>query len=547
MTMLVRPVTIAKAVTAAFLVSTIGTHAVRAEVDYEPVPQEITTPDEVETHLGTLDFTDGYPTEETARAIQDELDYIHGVNVFLNTIQGVSMYALRKGFLEAGVNDNDVLLFSEMMDANSLFLTANADTPYFLSFIDLTKGPMVVETPPNVLAMFDDMWFRWIIDFGLPGPDRGTGGNFLIVPPGYDGPLPDSGYHVGKSHTTHALMLGRAFLVDDSPEPPIAAVREHLKIYPYEHGGFGTAIATHLAGDAPLGPVVEPPSPRFVEGSGVTMNTIPPNDFGHYELLNELVQMEPAEAMDPEIAGQMAAIGIVKGQEFNPDGRMRAILEKSVGIANAGARTLGMGAHPKDSFRYYGEDSAWWASLWEGGFEFTNPPPEVNADGSLEFYPNLGARKLHSRTSWFYTATGITPAMIMRLTGIGSQYLIANVDSQGEPFDGSKTYRLNLPANIPAGRFWSMTVYDQQTRGMLQTDQRFPRAGSQSYPSPAAEMNADGSTTLYFSPAQPEGVPRGNWIQTLPKRSWFAMLRLYFPEQPFFDKSWRAGEFELVE
>lgn len=243
----------------------------------------------------------------------------------------------------------------------------------------------------------------------------------------------------------------------------------------------------------------------------------------------------------------MHAIGIVKGKEFNPDPRMRAILEKSVKIGNAGARILGMGAHPKDSFRYYGENSAWWASLWEGGYTFTNPPPKINADGSVEEYTNLGARKLHSRTSWFYTATGITPAMIMRLRNIGSQYIIANLDVNGNPMNGSNTYKLELPANIPAKRFWSMTVYDNQSRGMLQTDQKYPRAGSQTYPSPAAEQNADGSTTLYFSPTQPDGVARGNWIQTVPNKGWFAMLRFYFPTEGFFDKTWRAGEFELVK
>ena len=132
---------------------------------------------------------------------------------------------------------------------------------------------------------------------------------------------------------------------------------------------------------------------------------------------------------------------------------------------------------------------------------------------------------------FFYTATGITPAMCMRLTNIGSQYLIANVDADGEPFDGAKTYRVTLPKDIPAARFWSFTVYDNQTRSMLQTDQRYPRAGSQSYPSPAAEPEPDGSTVVYFSPTQPDGVADGNWIQTDPDKGWFVVLRLYSPLQ----------------
>jgi hypothetical protein len=215
-----------------------------------------------------------------------------------------------------------------------------------------------------------------------------------------------------------------------------------------------------------------------------------------------------------------------------------------VAVGNAASRTIGMGAHPSDGFRYY-DGSAWWNMLFVGGFEFTNPPPEITKDG-IKPYPNKGARQLHSRTSMFYTATAITPAMCMRLTGVGSQYLIANVDTDGEPFDGAKTYRVRLPKDIPAARFWSLNVYDNQTRSLLQTDQLYPRAGSQEYPSPAAEAESDGSTVVYFSPAQPDGVAAGNWIQTDPDKGWFVILRCYSPLQPFFDKTWRPGEIETV-
>jgi hypothetical protein len=202
-----------------------------------------------------------------------------------------------------------------------------------------------------------------------------------------------------------------------------------------------------------------------------------------------------------------------------------------------------MGAHPGESFRYYDDDSAWWNMLFTGGFEFTNPPPEITKDG-IRSFANQGARRLHSRTSMFYTATCITPAMCMRLTGVGSQYLISNVDVYGQPFDGAKTYRVKLPKDIPAARFWSLNVYDNQTRSMLQTEQLYPRAGSQEYPSPAAKAESDGSTAVYFSPTQPENVAPGNWIQTDPEKGWFVILRLYSPMQPFFDKSWRVGEIE---
>jgi hypothetical protein len=184
--------------------------------------------------------------------------------------------------------------------------------------------------------------------------------------------------------------------------------------------------------------------------------------------------------------------------------------------------------------------------LFAGGYTFETPPPQVSADGTITPYPSTGYRFLNSRTAMFFYATGITPAMIMRLTGIGSQYLGAFVDAKGEYLDGSKTYKMTLPPNIPAEKFWSLTVYDNQTRSMLDTPQRYPRAGSQSYPSPAAVANPDGSTTVYFGPSKPAGVSDGNWIQTDPKKGWNTLLRLYSPLEPFFDKSWRPSEIELV-
>jgi hypothetical protein len=513
-----------------------------------PVPAEVTTPSSVEAGIGALEFTDGYPTGGTAEKLRDHLDYLHGVETFMNTIQGVSLFAIRKGFQDAGIADGDVLIFSGLMDSRSLFLTANADTVYFWSFHDLSQGPLVVETPAETLGVFDDMWFRWISDFGLPGADRGQGGTYLLVGPEYDGPLPEGGYYVRHSRTNHLTLVGRAFINEnpgDDPGPTVDRIKEQLKVYPYVPGGVGSSIGAFLTGKGRLGQPGSPQSPRFVEGTGLAMQTVPPNDFGHYELLDALVQLEPAEALDTELAGQYAALGIVKDEKFAPDKRLRAILDDAVAVGNAASRTVGMGAHPAEGFRYYEGDSAWWNMLFVGGFEFTNPPPMITADG-IESFPNKGARRLHSRTSMFYTATVITPAMCMRLPGVGSQYLIANVDATGEAFDGAKTYRLRLPKDIPAARFWSLTLYDNQTRSMLQTEQLYPRAGSQEYPSPAAEAEADGSSVVYFSPTRPDDVEPGNWIQTDPAKGWFTVLRLYSPLQPFFDKTWRPGEIELV-
>ena len=507
------------------------------------IPPSITTPDKVETRLGTLDFKDGMPSPATLAKVYDNLDFTHALNAFMNTMQGVNMEAIRKGMLAAGVKDNEIGLFSELMDAKSLFLTANADTVYFIGVINLSKGPMVFETPPKALGVLDDFWWRWVIDFGAPGPDRGEGGKYLLLPPGYDGPLPEGGYFVARSRTTRVAILGRMFMESNDPKPAADLIRKTTKIYPYEAGGVGTSIAEFLTGKIRLARPTAP-SPTVVhELSGKVVNTIPPNDFSFYQMLNDVVQEEPATSLDPELMGSLAAIGIIKGKPFAPDDRMKKILTEALAVANATSRTLLL--NPRAADWYYYSGSAWMNPLFISGSEFETPIPMITREGVKPF-PPTGYRTLDVRSAFFYGITGITPAMSMRLTGIGSQYLLAMVDADKQYFDGAKTYKVTLPKGIPEEKFWSFTLYDNQSRSMLDTPQRFPRAGSQSYPSPAAEPDADGSTTVYFSPTQPAGVKRGNWIQTDPKKGWFIILRLYSPLEPFFTKDWRPSEIASV-
>jgi hypothetical protein len=185
--------------------------------------------------------------------------------------------------------------------------------------------------------------------------------------------------------------------------------------------------------------------------------------------------------------------------------------------------------------------------LWEGGADFETPPPTLTPEGLFKPLPPTGARTLASRTAFYYAYTLDSPGMIMRLPRVGSQYLINFADADKNYYDGGKTYKVTLPKGIPEAAFWSFTGYDNQSRSMLQTPQRYPRTGSQSYPSPAAEANADGSTTIYFGPTQPAGVKQGNWIQTMPGKGWWVILRLYSPLGPFFTKEWRPSEIELVK
>jgi hypothetical protein len=511
----------------------------------EAVVKSLGAPETLATAFGELQFEDGVPTAETAQRTFDMLDFTQALSAYNNSFRAASAMAIVKGFEGIGALPGDVVIFPKFMDSNSLFLTANADTVYYLTGLDLSKGPIVVEQPPGAVGTINDLWFSWIIDVGGPGPDRGLGGKYLIVGPGYDGPLPEGGYFIAHSKTNIAMYAARAYLVDGKPEPAVDTIKKTMKIYPYAPGSFGTSIAQALEGTVKLGGEPKIPETKFIDASGMAFNTIPPSDFGFWEMLNETVQSQPADSYDVELAGELAAIGIVHGKPFNPDERMKKILTEAAAFGQATGRALNWRyamQHP--DWAYY-DGSNWGTMLWQGGANFETPPP-LFEDGMFKPLPPTGARTLDSRTAFYYGYTLDSPGMIMRIPGVGSQYLMSFMDVQGEPFDGGKTYKVMLPPKVPAEAFWSLTLYDNQTRSMLQTPQMYPRAGSQAYPSPAAEAAADGTTTVWFSPTQPEGVARGNWIQTMPGKGWFTILRLYSPLPTFFDKSWRIGEIEAA-
>jgi hypothetical protein len=470
-----------------------------------PIPSSITTPDSVETRLGTLKFTDGFPDDATVEKVYDNLDFERGVQTFLSGMPGTSLVGMRTGFAKLGALNNNVLLFENRLDSKSLFLTGNTDSVYFSTWVNLKDGPMVLETPPKVLAFLDDSWFQYVTDIGNAGRDKGQGGKYLVLPPGYTGPVPD-GYLVAKSRTYNLWLMGRGFKVNGDLTPAVDGIKKNLRIYP-------------------LSQAANPPVTKFINASGVELNTVHSNDFSYFEELNEVVQEEPSEALDPERLGLFASIGIEKGKPFAPDARMKKILTDSAAVGNATARALLFRTRMKDA--YYFPNSAW-LTTFSGGYEFLLQP---------------GVRNLDARTMFFYYATGITPAMAMKMVGVGSQYAAAFVDSTGKPLDGSKTYKIHLPPNIPAKDFWSFVVYDNQTRSMLQTDEQFPSIGSEDK---TVVVNPDTSVDVYFGPTAPAGHET-NWVQTVPGKGWNVLLRLYGPLQPWFDKTWKPGEFELVQ
>lgn len=472
-----------------------------------PIPESIITPEEVETRLGTLKFVDGFPDKATAGKLYDNLDFMRGVDAFLNAMPGASAEAIRVGLAGQGAVDNQtILIFEDLMDSRSLFLTGNTESIYNVMWLDTKAGPLVIETPPNILGLIDTHWFEYVGDVGNAGPDRGKGGKYLLLPPGYQGEIPE-GYFVLRSPTYGNLFFWRGFLKDGSTKTAIENTKKFAKVYLLSEAG-------------------NPPPMKLINGSGKEFNTIHANNFHFYEEVNNIVQYEPNEAYHPEVLGQLAAIGVEKGKPFAPDERMKKILTEAVAVGNATARTITFDTRMKDA--YYYPDSAWFTGFVGGSYEFLAQP---------------GVRNLDARVLFHYYATGITPAMAIKRVGIGSQYAGATTDSERKPLDGSKTYKIHLPPNIPAKEFWSFVVYDNQTRSMLQTDQQFPSIGSDKK---SLVINADSSVDVWFGPTAPKGH-EANWVQTVPGKGWNVLLRLYGPLESWFDKSWKPGEFELVK
>ena len=195
------------------------------------IPPQILTPDIVQTRLGTLQFFDGFPDDATVEKVYDNLDFQRGVQAYLTALPWAQAYALREGLRSVGVTDNQTMgIFETMVDLKSLYLIPNCESIYCLMWLDLRDGPLVVETPPNILGLINDSWFDYVVDIGKAGPDRGKGGKYLLLPPGYTGEVPD-GYFVYHLATYGGLFAWRGFQVEGDPKPAVDVIKKFTKVY----------------------------------------------------------------------------------------------------------------------------------------------------------------------------------------------------------------------------------------------------------------------------------------------------------------------------
>ncbi|MFC1836231.1 DUF1254 domain-containing protein [Thermodesulfobacteriota bacterium] len=457
--------------------------------------------------LRALPFNENYPTKKAADRLYDEMLFHRATQVVLWSLPAMTLWAMKKGSAaQFGEGSNVFPIWKDRLTAETLVSTPNSDVIYGMGYLDLKKdGPTVIEVPPKLQGILDDFWHRPLTDVGYVGPDKGKGGKYLILPPDFKGKAPD-GYYPFKSPTYNVFVFWRAFRDKKTGDTKEAvALMEKTRIYP-------------------LSKKDNPPKMVFPNGTGQPANMLYPKDYRYFEGLADFVQHEYVGPEDWSMRGLMASLGIVKGKPFKPDPKMREILSAGAEVGMKMAHALRFGDKLPGTLYY--KDRQWNNVL-------NVPDVEFKEDS----YTNIDAR-----VGMFIIGYSISPAMVMNMVGKGSKYPFAYRDAAGDYLSGGSMYRLHIPPNVPAANFWSVTLYDAENASGLKNGQPFPSVGSLD----KLKYNDDGSVDLYFGPKLPKGAPKSNWLKTVPGKGWFTLFRLYSPTKPFFDQTWRPGDFEKI-
>jgi hypothetical protein len=449
----------------------------------------------------------GQPAKDQIQDLYDEMDFQRAVQAYIWAMSFVNYSQVMESFEnDFGTTLTSQIIWEQSVTPELSVYTANNTTIYAFGRIDLLKhGAVVLEAPAGTLGGINNHWMYPLIDIGPFGPDKGKGGKFLILPPNYKGHKPE-GYHIVQSDTYQQIYLLRGIVRNGDKQAAIDNVRK-ARLYP-------------------LSQAANPPAMTFTNASGKHGNMIFPAGYEYFELLAKYLKDEPVRPEDKVMLGLLAPLGIEVGKEFKPDARTKRILTRAAKVGNAMARVIAYNSRdPKRIF--YDEDSQ-----WEKIFLTESPTFETDT------YLDVDARVTFSHQASF-TAMG----MVLKLVGKGSQYLGTYKDAQGEWLDGGDNYSLHLDAGIPVKNFWSIMVYDTETRSMILNGKEND-VGKDS--GSDLVKNADGSIDLYFGPTAPNGKEK-NWIKTVPGRGFFMYFRAYGPTQVFFDKTWRLNDIEKVK
>ena len=449
-------------------------------------------------------FERGFPRQGEGQRVRDEADFQRAVTAYRFWYPTVSVEGIFNGNREGGMADNESIGIAST-GPRQVGFTLNSDTPYGAGTLDLSQGPMVIELPPGAyIGLVDDHHQRWVMDLGIPGPDQGRGGKHVVLPPGYDGDPPED-HHVGRCSSLKALLAVRALPIGGDLPKALDALRA-IKIHPLSNP------------DAQL---------AFVDTTANSMDSTClrwEDNLRYWEVLHQIIDAEPIADEFRPMYGLLSSLGIEKGKPFDPDERMTDILERA---ATAGRDQLMVSAFASvRPDRLAWPDRRWeWVGLVPDSADFETPT----------------GLDLEARDRWFAQAIVASPAMFRRMEGSGSLYWLALRDQGGAYLDGGKPYRLSIPLPVPGKLFWSVTVYDAETRSQIQTDQ--DKAALRSL-FELHDLKNSGAAELSFGPTPPADADSDSWIKTAPGRGWFAYLRIYGPERPAFDGTWKPGDFE---
>ncbi len=450
----------------------------------------------------TPDFINGYPSGESVELLFDQIDFQRACQAYLWSIPIVSFAEWQKAHeVTFKARSGDVVVYDNYL-AKLGILTANATTPYIISFFNLEEtGPMVVRMPAGAVAGFaDDMWQRPLIDMGQTGPDRGEGGVYVIAGPGQNAEAPKGNY-VATSPTSNVFWGFRAL---DKDPTKAKALLELLEIYPLSKSD-------------------NPPKKTIVDISGIRWSQTPPRGIDYWKSLHAIIQREPVHDRDRWFMAMLKPLGIEKGKPFEPDERQARLLTDGALVGEAMAKANDFEKRLEEA--HYAEGTHWHFAL------------VIDPSQRAEFYDQLDGR-----AAWFYEAVTTSSGMVTRTPGVGQVYLGTYKDKDGDWLDGTKSYRLRVPANAPVEQFWSMTVYDVGARCLIDNpSQQADRSSRMDL-----KVNDDGCTDLFVGPKAPAGN-EGNWVETVPGRGWFSYFRLYGPKQEHFDGSWVLPDFEKIE